>query len=654
MSLPPIVFSAATWSDKCLSRYVLSPTHLHEFKSPDQVHLQTPGMSLFLRDQKLGSQSQPGSSSHKFIVKGRQTGAMHRGHTWVFRAESHETMVAWYEAIKNLTEKTGKEREAFVRRHARSMSNASQTAPSVDSDGALDEDEADEVPYAAGPSSLGSTTRQEPLERPQPGGRFPSDLHVGRGLREARSSSSASSDRDPGVVAASGPGSISTDQGYGADPGRAKPERSLLSPLRSHPTHATASDDSNSRLETVSPIGEAPVEQSTGTRPIGDESRGQLLGGPSTAVVIGQGRSEREPKFKEEFGVDSPVQGSSSDALAQPMVGSSTPALMGQGAEQGDASFGERHGQGAPVELAADGPREQAVRPADDVPGPSNADVAVPQLQQEATASPGTVDHRGVIAVVPWEGCQPGEAQNRDIESSPDVTPLSERQLQAIVANASPAGVDPSLSTSQPPVAASTETPHLNDDQGARPYEPQSNDPARSSLPPTEDSTFTGILGADGAADPQGDPAASRATPQDSRRRPTQAIHRDSSHYPAPGSTETPTTNDTTADCPSSASAPVAAYRSLVREPHRADSSTSVPVTVIPSRDEGGQTDAGAVVPQQGTPVRRGQEEGGSMEPDEVTVTQTIVTREVHTTTFIAVDEDQPGPTTSTPTTTAN
>ena len=645
MSLPRIVFFTMTRPDMRPSRYVLSPTHLHEFRSPDQVHLQTPGMSLFLPDQKLGSQSQPGSSSHKFIVKGRQTGAMHRGHTWVFRAESHETMLAWYEAIKNLTEKTGKEREAFVRRHARSMSNASQTAPSVDSDGALDEDEADEVPYAAGPSSLGGTTRQEPLARPQPGGRFPSDLHVGRGLREARSSSSASSDRDPGVVAVSGPGSTSTDPAHAADPGRVKQERSILSPLRSHPTQAIAPDDNNGRLETRVPVGGTLVEQSTDTRPLGDESQGQALAGPSTAVVIGQGRSEREPKFKEEFGEDRLVQ-VPSDAPAQPMAGPSTAALIGQGAPQRDASLGETPAQGTPVELAADGPREQAVRPTGAVPGPITADTAVPQPQQETTTSPGTVDHPGVISVVPWDGRRPSEAQDHDVATSPDVTPLSEHQLQAIVANASPAGADTNPLTSQPPVAASRETALLDDDQGARPYEPQSNDPARSSLPPTNNTPVTGVLGAGGAPGPQGEPAVSFNTTHDPPCRPTQAIHRDSSHHPAPGSTKTPTIGDTPADGPSSTSASAAAYRSPVEEQHRADSSTSVPVTATPSRNEG-QAEAGAVIPEKSTPARSGQEEE-AVEQEEVTVTQTIVTREVHKRTIIAADEDQPGPTTTT------
>jgi hypothetical protein len=61
------------------SRYVLSPTHLHEFKSADKNG--APIMSLYLPEQKLGSHSSEGSSSNKFMLKGRQTGSMHRGHS---------------------------------------------------------------------------------------------------------------------------------------------------------------------------------------------------------------------------------------------------------------------------------------------------------------------------------------------------------------------------------------------------------------------------------------------------------------------------------------------------------------------------------------------------------------------------------------------
>ncbi|KAG6041840.1 hypothetical protein E4U41_001311 [Claviceps citrina] len=170
--------------------YVLSTTHLHEFKSADMG--QAPIMSLYLPEQKLGSHSTEGGSSNKFVLKGRQTGTMHRGHTWVFRAESHDTMMAWYEDIKALTEKTPEERSQFVRTHSRSLSRSSRR--SMSSDGIVDED--DEEPFAANRMDVNPEPREDMVsERPQPGGRFPSDIQINtqRGLQAPQSPSSVSS-----------------------------------------------------------------------------------------------------------------------------------------------------------------------------------------------------------------------------------------------------------------------------------------------------------------------------------------------------------------------------------------------------------------------------------------------------------------------------
>lgn len=169
---------------------MLSPTHLHEFKSADKT--QAPIMSLYLPEQKLGSHSTEGGSSNKFILKGRQTGSMHRGHTWVFRAESHDTMMAWYEDIKALTEKSPEELSNFVRGHARTISRSSQRTTS--SDGMVDEE--DDEPFSIDPAVASPGSRHESLQnRPEPGGRFPSDIQVNaqRGLQVPRSPSSTGS-----------------------------------------------------------------------------------------------------------------------------------------------------------------------------------------------------------------------------------------------------------------------------------------------------------------------------------------------------------------------------------------------------------------------------------------------------------------------------
>ena len=143
------------------------------------------------------------------MLKGRQTGGMHRGHSWVFRAESYDTMLAWFEDIKNLTEKTGAERNAFIRQHARSVSAGSQKPGSISSEG-MDEDEADAVPYSASTSHVGNEQLQQErrAERPNPGGRFPSNININRDSQVPLSPSSPSSSGDRDVVAAAGlPGS---------------------------------------------------------------------------------------------------------------------------------------------------------------------------------------------------------------------------------------------------------------------------------------------------------------------------------------------------------------------------------------------------------------------------------------------------------------
>ncbi|KAI1751100.1 hypothetical protein F4782DRAFT_203869 [Xylaria castorea] len=168
--------------------YVLSPTHLHEFKTADKTG--APVMSLYLPEQKLGSHSTEGGSSNKFIVKGRQTGTMHRGHTWVFRAESHDTMMAWYEDIKALTEKSPEELSNFVRGHARTYSRSSQR--SVSSDGMVDEE--DDVPFSADPAVSIPSSRQDSFQnKSHTGGRFPSDIQVNaqRGLLVPQSPTSS-------------------------------------------------------------------------------------------------------------------------------------------------------------------------------------------------------------------------------------------------------------------------------------------------------------------------------------------------------------------------------------------------------------------------------------------------------------------------------
>ena len=187
-------------------------------------------MSLCLLDQRLGSRSAADNSSHKFSLKGRQSGGIHRGHSWVFRAESYDTMMAWYEDIRNLTEKSGAEKNEYVRRHARSVSAGSHSAPSVSSDG-VESDEADEVPYAAGQPAKEPV--ESPVKRPSPGGRFPSDININRvrDLQSAPSDSGSSYQENEPMMSNAAAHSAPRAQ----DPeGRQVREGAISSPLQAH------------------------------------------------------------------------------------------------------------------------------------------------------------------------------------------------------------------------------------------------------------------------------------------------------------------------------------------------------------------------------------------------------------------------------------
>lgn len=84
-------------------------------------------------------------------------------------------MLQWYNDIKALTEKTGEAKMDFVRRHARNVSGASKAISTVSG---MEDDEADAVPFVAKMPT--SDTKLQVPKRPEPGGRFPSDLSVNR------------------------------------------------------------------------------------------------------------------------------------------------------------------------------------------------------------------------------------------------------------------------------------------------------------------------------------------------------------------------------------------------------------------------------------------------------------------------------------------
>lgn len=327
-----------------ISRYVLSATHLHEFKSADNIKNQSPVMSLYLPEQKLGSHSNVDSSSHKFMLKGRQAGGMHRGHGWVFRAESRDTMLAWYEDIKSLTEKTGEERTAFVRRHARSVSGGSHKAGSVSSDGAMEEDEADEVPYSGKSSHFDHEPPVEAKlpERPQTvRGRFPSDLNVNRDLHVPLSPSSGTSSDDREEIRAAGSLLPSSSIPFGRQSSQVHSDRQFMD-SESHGVHAGEYDDEPGSSE-VHPMPKTPSRQPTyqssknkerldlGARALGPVTPGTDVNSLGPAEAVNRSRSpsaEASYQMLQEDG-PSPLEQISPRANADAMQeGSSVPNVQ--------------------------------------------------------------------------------------------------------------------------------------------------------------------------------------------------------------------------------------------------------------------------------------------------------------------------------------
>lgn len=213
-------------------------------------------------------------------------------------------MLAWYNDIKNLTEKTGEERNTFVRRHARSISAASQTAVSVDSDGGLDND-VDEAPYSANASPIAQTAKRDNLKRPQPGGRFPSALRVERSLRAPPSPSSASSDYDKAAV-----------ESPGFSPGLGK-QHIQQSPPNDGEYQACSPRESTSIGAAVEGNEERPVTAVNTMTP-----RNKILSGSSSQMPAGSTLSKGRPEADFELqpdGVVEPASREHADAPFSPM-----------------------------------------------------------------------------------------------------------------------------------------------------------------------------------------------------------------------------------------------------------------------------------------------------------------------------------------------
>ncbi|TID28104.1 hypothetical protein CANINC_002696 [Pichia inconspicua] len=91
------------------SWYVLTPSYLHEFKSSDRRKDPLPERSLLLSEITVTEHSRKDEKSpnsfHRFVIAyGQSSGLLHKAHKWVFRAESYDLMMAWYNDLKKVTQ----------------------------------------------------------------------------------------------------------------------------------------------------------------------------------------------------------------------------------------------------------------------------------------------------------------------------------------------------------------------------------------------------------------------------------------------------------------------------------------------------------------------------------------------------------------------
>ena len=166
---------------------------------------------LRVTQERLGKPNSSPLIHPEIVIKPRQT--------------LEANLLAKYEDIKILTSQSPQDRQNFVRQHARSISGTSQKAGSVSSDGIVDEE--DEEPFSAQNSAVVAPgPKQDEPKRPQPGGRFPSQLTIDtlsqRGLQAPLSPSSGSSGfgdvQDRNVVAAAALPGSGVGHHYGANP----------------------------------------------------------------------------------------------------------------------------------------------------------------------------------------------------------------------------------------------------------------------------------------------------------------------------------------------------------------------------------------------------------------------------------------------------
>ncbi|ONH69156.1 Regulator of the glycerol channel 1 [Cyberlindnera fabianii] len=109
--------------------YVLTPTFFHEFKTADRKKDLIPVMSLSLDEIELEEHSKQDSSQFKFVLK--KVGRL-SSHKFIFRAESYDTMMAWYNDIKSLKSQSSPTSRGLyaAKNHTAKISRVSSNATS--------------------------------------------------------------------------------------------------------------------------------------------------------------------------------------------------------------------------------------------------------------------------------------------------------------------------------------------------------------------------------------------------------------------------------------------------------------------------------------------------------------------------------------------
>lgn len=95
--------------------FVLTPCYLHEFKTADRKKDLVPVLSLNLLNCTITENIKKDSNESKFILHEKQNGLIKKSHNWVFKTDSHNSMMQWFQDLKTITQLTNiEDRKKYV------------------------------------------------------------------------------------------------------------------------------------------------------------------------------------------------------------------------------------------------------------------------------------------------------------------------------------------------------------------------------------------------------------------------------------------------------------------------------------------------------------------------------------------------------------